>query len=546
MSITTNAQSMTAMNLFNELAKLYVRIQPDDKPPHQWIYAVDDAWLHPEDCDVKIALDQSNTNLLPCLPIFESNRSEHPFQPDCIPFITRPDQDDPRFSGYNQGDREVADRLITFVQDKAKEGQRYGLCFCSFEFFWMNIAEIDKPQNAVLFDIRHALGWNESQIMFGANQGDVTQLRDDWKRQIEETQIFDAKLPGVSDAGAIMPRLGWYLHYALKFAKVPGQPGDRCAVGFNHIQIVSSAVNPASGRSDALSDYSEVQKAIWSKLPEDERVTPDLFAFSPMPKDSAMRTGLGVFHNSFKNAANWSWIKKWFLMDIAMVNASYNAPNGHFNNGDVANAADWKWNSWHPSSVKNISDPLYITRNYNPLNPPSPWIKINDLLRMLSHSGVKEFLHSWKSEDYENKEVLLPTTPGCVFVILLIEFINNLGGGQDDRLPPVVSYEFDGDAKNPKFHIKVELKNGGINGLWECYKSGKKQNGELCGTASKALRALGSWYSSEAPNHEIGDKRTIISLLPTDTGIKFQDNYPTIQEPSDNAIIITLNAKEIL
>ena len=541
---------MPAMSLFDELADLWIKVQPDEREPHQWIYAVDDAWFHPENTTVQIAESVDSTTLIKCDPIFQFSGKGKPGKPvpiSEVPF-TSSQSDERDASGSseeplssdatpesapsddNRGDRGVAKRLIAFIKEQAEGGLRYGVCFCSFEYLWKNIDDIDAPQNAVLFDIRHALGWNGSKIERGNNSLASGDLRDHWKKCLDATGMF-----GDADANVIMVRLGWYLHYSLKFAKIPKQPGPKCAIHQNHIQIVSSAVSPNSGRADALSDFSAVQQAIWSKLPKDDGITPDLFAFSPMPKDEAMKTGLGVFNNSFKHAADWGRIKIWFLDDIAMVYCHEQAPRGHFNTGPAANNANWKWKSWLPHEVKPVSDPLYKTY-------ADPWIKINDLLRMLSHSGVREFRREWSG--FDDKEVLLPTTPGFVFVILLIEFINNLGP-KEGRQPPVVKYALNHNASDPRFQIKVTLQDDGVRGLLKCYSTGKKSDSSPCGTASQALRALGNERKTEAPAYKICGEKTVISLLPTNhppIQIHFCDAFPII-EPNNGSITITLKAR---
>lgn len=532
MSFTTNPPTaMPAMSLFDELAELCIKVQPDDKDPHQWIFSVDDSWLHPVDSDVRIALNGESSEIVGCLPVFAASEQPPYYLPNEAPFTAI------QKAGFtlNPDDKGVAEKLIAFVEEKAKKGHRYGVAFCSFEYFWKYIKDIDVPQNAVLFDIRHALGWDGSKIQRVGEDFDLGLLRDEWKRQITETEIFDQTLAGVSDSGAIMTRLGWYLHYAVKFASIPGQSGARCAVGFNHIQIVSSAVNPdpGSGRSDALSDYSEVQKAIWSRLPDDdERVAPDHFAFSPMPKDVAMQTGLGVFHNSFKNAADWGRIKMWFFEDLSMVYNHEQASRGHFNTTEAANQAPWKWRSWLPFDKRDVTHPLYKTYDED------PWIRINDLLRMLCHSGVREFPREWAC--YDNKQVLLPTTPGFVFVILLIDFVNNLAP-KDGRMPPVVEYQLEESDGTARFHIKVTLANSGAKNLWFCYTNGKKPNEDSCGTASKALRALGAQRFTEASVYEIHEQKDVASHLKTT--IFFNSDFPEIPEPSNDEIIITLSAR---
>lgn len=502
------------MTTFDELAELWLKIKPSQEEPRQWIYAVDDAWFHPEAWTLQIR-EKEKGNLDECRPVFSdelrqktqaigdwifenveledksngghespltlAGPSMAPAVGDMHAFLRQ------SLAGSGRGaiDRDVVRILFRFILDREKEGLLYGLCFCSFEYFWKQIGEIDQPQNGVLFDIRHALGRDDSIVAKAATKLDLGDLRNAWQRHLEATNLF-------GQVNATMDRLGWYLHYCLKFAKVPGQKGPHSEIADNHIQIVSSAVNPGSGRSDAMSDYSQVQEFIWSKLSPlggtpIEGIKPDRFTFSPMPKGQAMHAGLAIFNNSFKKAANWDSIRQWLADDIRVIYAK--RADGHLETEDHVNL---KWKTWLPNELKPVSDPLYITYENSRL------ILINSFLRMLSHSGARGFPCTWSG--FDNVKVILPTYPGIVFVYLLVEFVYSLGP-KDGRTPPTVTYSLEDARSGKRFVIRIALQHGGATKLWKCYQSGKKEDGSECGRATKLLWALGRKRKSLALKH---------------------------------------------
>jgi len=531
------------MSLFEELAKLFLKVQPPGDEPYQWIYAVDDAWFHPQSSTVLIK-DKDTDPLKSCEPVFDfdlvGNENENqiiernaigtPVAPvpsptnDASPLgHSGPMVTPSNISGFSARmrealaktgtDRDVVGELFRFILDQHDIGNRYGICFCSFEWFWMNILEIDQPQNAVFFDIRHLLGKDGSVITRAGSELDVGQLREDWKTALEEIGLF-SKIA----QPAHMERLGWHLHYSLKFAKVPNQVGHHSAIAANHIQIVSSAVNPGSGRPDAMSDYSEVQGFIWGKLAPlggtpVEDITPDRFTFSPMPKDAAMATGLSIFNNSFRHAANWGAIRKQWCKDIKGFYEF--RPDGHYHSPQEAVTdapTRFRWRTWFPNEVKGlVTDPLFLnSRYYNGGACAFSQISIDVLLKLLAHSGVREFPKLWSG--FDNRTVTLPSCPGFVFVFLLIDFAHALGP-KNGRNAPAIRYTLDDQTSPKKFMITFKLDEAGTTELKHCYDNAKRSNGNAgVGDATKSLwRLMKNAHASSHPV-DLPGKETFESL----------------------------------
>lgn len=580
---------------FDSLAEMCCKIVVSTRDsPFQWIYAVDDAWFHPEGWTLKIKEGETQKE---ARPLFGSEWSgENPVEvgttmiqapqgsgvqvvpapkvDPSLPLPVAPASAAPARPGsldalkeivFNSGhgDANTARNLIRFIQERHAEGLNYGLCFCTFEYFWKNIAAIDQPQNAVFFDIRHALADGNNTINGNGLQGD---LRDDWNKKLDATGLF-AQSSGDKLGNYEMTRLGWYLHYSLKFGRIdPAGTAARCEVQDNHIQIISSAINPdrerkkstaeegspptppstaagVTGRGPGvMSEYTEVQRAIWNALSNESGgpvalggITPDRFTFSPIPKDDALETGLAIFNNSFKNAADWNAIKKLLLDDMQRVYSTTTNGNGHFNNADDANGFPWKWRSWLPTGfLKSITDPLYIKYEHN------EGMRIDDLVRMLAHSGVREFpSRPVVAAEAPNRVVCIPTNPGIVFVFLLIEFVRNLGS-DNARPPATVDYKISEDNKHFEFHISLE--NGGTQTLKEAYNSGQKADGSRCGGAARALRALGKNRKTDAWAYDSEFAESL--LMRENENIQFCDHHPVISNPNgSNEIVIQLKIK---
>ena len=554
------------MSLFDQLAGLSLKIQPPGDRPYQWIYAVDDAWFHPQATRIEIK-DRATDAPKLCKPVFDfsfaggertitremldsteesqnaSNIGGLTIHGNAFMLAATEDTCDyeilmKRTLRESGADHDVVRELFRFIFDEQDKGNRYGICFCSFEWFWMNISAIDQPQNAVFFDIRHLLGQEGSVVTRTDSALDTGQLRDEWRTALDGIGLF-------SEIQNHMERLGWYLHYCLKFAKVPNQAGPRPAIADNHIQIVSSAVNPGSGRSDAMSDYSQVQEFIWAKLaplggnPVGD-ITPDRFTFSPMPKGGAMKTGLSIFNNSFRHAADWNAIKAQWCKDIRSF---YDLKhNGHYDSPNEAQRdapTRFRCRNWFPEgNVKaRVSDPLYINQQYynGGLCGFLP-IRTNVLLKLLALSGVREFPRNWTG--FDNREVILPSCPGFVFVFLLVEFAHALGQ-KEGQNPVGISYSLD-DLVNPKqFTIAFKLGAFGMDGLRHCYEKETRPNDDRrpVGSATTSLWKLVKYRAERAVSHELPEKQTFPSLV--NAPVSFCSDFPRINWHTD-AVSISL------
>lgn len=515
---------------FESFQSLFLKvIATKDAKPFQWIYAVDDAWLHPDKWSLTL-MDKK------CLPVFPSSLG------------TEVDVDNSDLkkaldaNGGGADDTETARLLIEFVQKRQLEGLNYGICFCSFEYFWHHINEINEPQNAVFFDLRHQMAAN-GQVNNEDKMAGL--LRDAWADKLASCSLL-------GDSGFEMSMLGWYLHYALKFSCVNSMSFRHIAN--NHILIISSAISPRSDDQlddpgtprNAISQYLQIQEAIWRNLTpqgrtdqdtaEDKtlgRLKPEDFTFSPLPKNFGpgqiyFQTGLLIFNNSFKTAGQWDKIHELFIHDINMV---YAAPTaiaecGHFGSGSGVSEylAKFKWRGWFPDSPKSATDPLYINTNHQGYSSNTGGkIHISTLLNLFSHSGLREFPRT--VDGYGDWMVDMPTRPGFVFVYLLLDFVNSLSP-KEDRDYAKISYNFD-DADEPEhFEIRIFLPCECLKELESCYTNGTKRDGNPCGNVTNALWLLGSKKHFSA-NKNVNDSKLTMTKLARGK-INFDSKYPII------------------
>ena len=464
---------------FELLSDLHCKvIVAKDDPPFQWIYAVDDAWFHPANWTLQI---KEGEKLQEVKPLFTSgNWSKEPIQvgaeviqkpenagnlaaapnPRSVETTTPPPELPPEPGSFaalikvvfntSHGDAYTARELIKFIQKRHAEGLNYGLCFCTFEYFWENIEVIDQPQNAVFFDIRHAL----------ANQTNTVNNRDAQAALLTKwNQMLDNSLLFASDAGKPlgnydMSRLGWYLHYALKFGKIGGKGASRCELLDNHIQIISSAINPdkrdgseslptgiTSRGPGVMNEYTEVQTAIWNakRTSSDsiDDIKPDRFTFSPIPKGDALETGLKIFNNSFKEAGTWEGVQKLLFHDAGVQWTN----NGQWGHKPIEGL---KWTHWY--SDTEARRPLYIIKE------DDFCVKYRYFKALLKHSMVhRHFMLFEVDLPDENFQVCIPTNPTIVWIATLIDFLDALKPRQDNGI------------MRPKPRLHISRNNGGLD-----------------------------------------------------------------------------------
>jgi len=486
-----------AADAFVKLAEMHCRIVVDKKDqPFQWIYAVDDAWFHPANWKLQIKIKVGEKEMLsPAPPLFSDEWSGKTTeidqqvldekvvapaaqegeldQPQVRAALAQPPQPGTRDALIpilnNSGHRDsyTAKKLATFIQERYREGLNYGLCFCSFEYLWENMEQIDQPQNAVFFDIRHALA-NPSNTLNGA---DLSQFAEKaWSAKLLETGIF-ADNTGDPLSSYDMKRLGWYLHYALKFGRIGANGSSRCEVQDNHIQIISSAINPGKiddkeeqkgskggshevasqqptssgtrtppvrpdGDPGVMSEYTIVQTEIWNAMlarkkdnESIDHITPDRFTFSPIPKAEALDTGLEIFNNSFRTAGKWDFVQRALFEDAESL-WCHHGSCGHPNGDDTCKSlkcSDW-WENCEEFRAR-FKDCFKFSATTNGRTV----IKYKTIRRLLQRSLVHRHYNTFNVHDVgDDVCVTIPSNPAILWLAVFIDFLDKLAPENKD------------------------------------------------------------------------------------------------------------------
>ena len=479
---------MVKMSDFEELGKMFVKIVVDeDVPPFQLIYAVDDAWRWPDRMQLKV----SETV---CSSVFPETL--------CGKTIKVHDQ---KFDLINQSgqrkagtaseeakteegasllqtlkkclgkedansDTDTAKALIHFIQDRFKATEKkenYGLCFCSFEYFHSHIQSIDQPQNAVFFDLRHQLastGTNE-------RKEELTALRSDWNEKLTGYTLF-------GDGQFDISRLGWYLHYGLKFGKIDdNNTQNRSYIHFNNILIISSAVasqDSAPEERDAIGEYLQTQNVIWQHVKDIEQVEylPSHFNFSPLPKnftDGHFEAGLRIFNNSFKHAASWERKREALIKDMLLLwNRPGAAKNGHPTGTETRDNPALAFSNWVVGDEKQYRKDLYYGVHHLSDDQRAHPISIESLIGFLKHSL---FVDIPTLTDCKFSDVKLPTNPGLYFLIGLANVYHALNATElkENQKPPTIKFV----ANNNKIILKMIISKIGVCDLREKLSLGK-------------------------------------------------------------------------
>jgi len=437
----------TPMSTFNQLANCYLKVCNDPlKQPFQWIYVVDDAWF---------GLDA----VTDFTPIFERSGESPVKVTASIPWKEQAASTGTTTTSIlssagaatssnasAQNDRLTAEKLMEFIKEWLNDSCDYGLCFCSFEYFWHHISEINQPQNAVFFDLRHQLA-----------AADATGLLTEWTEKVKAIEFVDDASAGKADI------LGWILHFSFKFGKIPGAP--RCNIANDHFLIISSAIS-ASGRDrDAIAQYLGMQQVIFEKLKQDSvlkaKTKPSFFTFAPLPKnfaagDTSFETGLAIFHNSFRNQAQWSGengVRNLIMNDLSLF---WTAENQW---GHPTTNPGLKWLNWTNDWENTKAIYQFLT---NP--PPPPLLMYGQFISILKSSMVLRNFHPVTFAADEGQILEIPTNPAIHFLIVLLDFLDCLKedpSKNDGRVKPSIVISF----ANNHMEIKITITNDGVNKL---------------------------------------------------------------------------------
>ena len=486
-------------------------------PPFQWIFAVDDAWLHPDNLQVA---NESNLKA----PVFEkfgeisvdgwsqryNTLSRKPVTSNIASLQTTGAAKAP-----NLADAAVADKLITtFVTDKNRvAGDDYGICFCSFEYFIEHFKdEINKPQNAIFFDLNHKLRALDSTL-------DTT-----WVEKFQELKVF-----GDGYMLEMVSLHGWLLHFATKLGAISD---TRCVVNPNHILIVSSALggtkdvqgsgeDAGAASRDAFAQYATVQRAMWDAIKADPNLTPDShmidYGFSPLPKNldtndasaELLPLGLEIFDRTFIEAGKWTGVQKLLFQDAAILWTS-DQNCGHPNSID---GLGLEWRNWWPTEnllqVKAVKDcfQCHVAENGGQ-TPTEICIKYSRFKAVLEKSLVHRHFASFNLNiSGDDFQIRIPSNPTIFWIATFIDFLDNLRPDRQGRVKPTLEVVKNGTH----LVMTITLDETGISRLKKHYTTKTKQTG-----ATPALLAISTHI---AKLHEykfaegllIGNKRNCAS-----------------------------------
>lgn len=448
-------------------------------PPMQWIYVVDDAWFHPQGLNVPHAKsDVKNSN-------GRNTFNEPIFTPAEITFSSwntgkrtlsndgdsgskgQPESDEQQSDLDSSGGgakKPFADKEIAILLGDLATQRGYGICFCSFEYFWTHYKdEINQPYHAVFFDINHALR--------GLPQcGDLDEM---WRHKLRTTGLY-------SDRTINVPGLhGWLLHYAMKLGC---EPLPRTKIAPSHILLISS--NFAQGleggssppqpekkpdpqpEKNPASQFGTVTLDIWTKLfdPGNQRslegLDPDArmadFGFSPFQKvarslDSRaemLKKGFEFFDRTFSKAASWEDLRQRLLKDMLYL------WDEHVMGHDAAQADKAKLRGIEWIDATDRDETLVGTHHFATDARPLK-ITAKSLLAFLRQA--LRLPHLTLPADTADWRLIYPTSPGVAYLIGIADFYHTMCVPKNGRRKPNVTIVMDtvngGSLIAVRFHI---------------------------------------------------------------------------------------------
>lgn len=506
-----------SQNNYDNLAALALRVCADaTKPPSQWIYAVDDAWLHHGNGEMQplFGVPNGKQNWENVISISDAEAK----MPKAAPAATNGGGNaygattSAPIHANEHADKVPAKTLLEFITSHLH--QNYGVCFCTFEYFWQNAKDINQAHNAVFFDIRH-------QLMAADTKSD---LKTKWKDALSKTGVFDNP-----DATS----LGIQVYFAFKLGLHP--EAVECRIDHNHLLILSSNLfgserengKTDNDRANALLSFSAIQTAIWKKAAAArealktgngadsklacllEREGTD-YTFIPMPKhksDGLFETALEIFHNSFRNAASFDskLAALWHDMELAWRNYDW----GHFlnTNGTYQHqSAPLHSFSWllgnedeKQAALRGIYHAAWKEEKASAISVRS----LTEFLKWHCEPNSVTFT-PFTEQNGSVTSISLPTCPGILFALAMVCFLRQLATQKqnENRATPEVSWKRDADVVT----VSIMLgNNGGVNDF---------KNKFFAGSDGGSIRALRSLVDSQLSGLTLSHNNKIIGELP--------------------------------
>lgn len=526
---------------YEDLAKLALFVcQDPSKPPAQWIYAVDDAWLHNgvDKLPALFDLKKINGGVTQSAPVtIEKAKTFYYTEPASRDKATTHGLSggvSAPLDGRNHSDKIPAETLLNFIADRPD--QNYGICFCTFEYFWEMAKVINQRQNAVFFDIRH-------QLMETDTNAD---LKSKWEEKLRSTKIFQT--PNVES-------LGIQIYFAFKLNLHPSA-GD-CRINPNHLLILSSNLfgNEDMKRTPVLKSFSDIQKTIWDKAakahekagaerPDDGpshlakllEYEPTRFTFFPIPKQETgglFKTALAIFHNSFRTAASIDAKLDALWHDMGVAWKGYDW--GHFksNNGEYEHrSAELHSFSWlfgdddeKQASLRGIYHAVWKEEKASAISVRT----FAEFLKWHCEPDSVKFV-PFNEKNGRVTRISLPTCPGVFFGLGLVHFLRNLAAPKDGetRQKPEVTWKEDADVVTMEISLGA---NGGVEEFKQKFFSGKQ--GGSTRALNELVNAQLAGLSFSFNNVKIGDipgnGKTIRDQLISQTGVRRSKTFPAFE-----------------
>jgi hypothetical protein len=458
-----NPQSANVMNRNSEtmwasLSKAAAFFCADRRAlPIQWIFMVDDAWFHPSAIQFETLKDEFDTynNGIPFnQPIFKDKARGKILSWKCRSVVFNQkaestatveqtnEQSQEELGAVQQSpskpfnDQQIAELVGQLATDRG-----YGICFCSFEYFWTHYnTKINIPYHAVFFDINHALRGLPS----------CKELDTKWKEELNKTNFYGDTT--INNHGIH----GWLLHYAIKLGC---EPLLRTAVSASHILLVSSnfaeqgGSGTPNGDKNPATQFGTVTLDMWTKLftPGSSLALPPEacmadFGFSPFQKVAQstdtkaemLKNGFKFFDRTFSKAASWEHFRKALLEDMLLIWKDPRCLMGH----DACKADKSKLRAIAWIETKDRDEQLAGAHHlHNDAARKCP-VTANSLLAFLKQALLLPDLAL--PEGTEEWTLLYPTSPGVAYLIGIADLYDTMCVLKENRSKPEVKLEIEG------------------------------------------------------------------------------------------------------
>jgi hypothetical protein len=464
-----------------------------NKLPFQWIYLVDDAWFHPEGITFDGDLNPPIINEQNLSPIaWEKTKAMLEEKAKSEQGMSQSEEEEEEISGgAAKSEKPFNDAEIALLIGNLAVEKGYGICLCSFEYFWDHYEEeINRHYNAVFFDINHALRSKEA----------CKSLNTFWEQKLSETMLYSKT---VINSPLIH---GWLLHFAIKLGC---KNRTRAVMDHSHILLISSRFSIKDTATDpsAAGQFGSVTLDIWTNLfaagDEARVIDPNArmadFGFTPFQKvvhsteskAQMLENGFKFFDRTFSKQGQWSTIRKLFQQDLAWARGNASDYEGiHFDESSAESArGQLRWTGW-------ISDWQSDLKGAYDERANSSAMSMGLFLRILKASAVKGMQAlQLPNECCQEFSVEFPKKPEIEVIAHILDFADALSAAREDRIdrnnhnsafriPPSFSLVL----TDAHLVLKIEIPHPGVQKLNENLQGGVGGNATK---TAKVLKELG-------------------------------------------------------